>query len=107
MRLATAVGLVVLIAVAALLWLRRASPVRSAPAAQPDPSQRDAPATSGTSAPGAGGSKAVAKADLPTAPPAGQPVRTEPGADAEQQRRALEQEKLAGLSAAGHDPPGN
>jgi hypothetical protein len=108
MRLATAVGLVVLIAVAALLWLRRAAPVGTAPAAQPDPSQRDARAASGAAASGGGGSKAVAKADLPSAAPAVQPARADPDpADAERQRRALEQEKLAGLSAAGHDPPGN
>lgn len=103
MRLATAVGLVVLIAVAALLWQRRAGPVGSAPAEDPLP--QDARGASAAAAGGGGGSKAVAKADVPAAPPAVQPARTEP--DADEKRRALEQEKLAGLSGAGHDPPGN
>jgi hypothetical protein len=104
MRLATAVGLVVLIAVAALLWLRRAAPAGSAPA--DDPLSRDARGASAAAA-GGGGSKAVAKTDLPAAPPAVQPARTDADADSDEKRRSLEREKLAGLSAAGNDPPGN
>lgn len=107
MRLATAVGLVVLAAVAALLWLRRVGPVESTPAAQPAPLQQDARAVSVAQAraAGAGGSKAVAKADVRAATPAVRPGPTD--IDADHKRRALEEEKLARLAPSGNDPPAN
>src|SRR5258708_30204849 len=107
MRLATAVGLVVFAAVAALLWLGRVAPVESPPAAQPAPLQQDARAVSVAQAraAGAGGSKAVAKADVRAATPAVRPGPTD--IDADHKRRALEEEKLARLAPSGNDPPAN